>query len=134
MRNTDTIVRTLYDSACENGLIRTLEAVFGSRCVLPLPLSTAVCEAPVTELMLRSRGGNGLMRMKLNNIGELTDMIAENRLASVRNIGDKTVREIKTALVTFVWGQLDEEDKMELLREILLRNASCSAPAGRQVS
>lgn len=134
MSKTDAAVRILYDSACENGLIRTLEAVFGSRCVLPLPLSSAVCAAPVTELVLHSRGCNGLMRLKLNNIGELADMIADNRLAAVRNVGDKTIREIKTALVTYVWGQMDEEDRKELLRGILESSTSCSAPAGLWVS
>ena len=60
----------------------------------------AVRDLPIDELELSVRAFNCLKRAEINTIGELTDK-TEDELTSVRNLGKKSVDEIKEKLSNF---------------------------------
>ena len=60
----------------------------------------AVRDLPIDELELSVRAFNCLKRAEINTIGELTDK-TEDELTRVRNLGKKSVDEIKEKLSTF---------------------------------
>lgn len=60
----------------------------------------AVRDLPIAELELSVRAFNCLKRAEINTIGELTDK-TEDELTSVRNLGKKSVDEIKEKLSNF---------------------------------
>ena len=60
----------------------------------------AVRDLPIDELELSVRAFNCLKRAKINTIGELTDK-TEDELTRVRNLGKKSVDEIKEKLSNF---------------------------------
>ena len=60
----------------------------------------AIRELPIEELDLSVRAFNCLKRAEINTIGELTDK-TEDELTRVRNLGKKSVDEIKEKLANF---------------------------------
>lgn len=60
----------------------------------------AVRDLPIDELELSVRAFNCLKRAEINTIGELTDK-TEDELTRVRNLGEKSVDEIKEKLSNF---------------------------------
>ena len=60
----------------------------------------AVRALPIDELELSVRAFNCLKRAEINTIGELTDK-TEDELTRVRNLGKKSVDEIKEKLANF---------------------------------
>ena len=60
----------------------------------------AVRDLPIDELELSVRAFNCLKRAEINTIGELTDK-TEDELTRVRNLGKKSVDEIKEKLSNF---------------------------------
>ena len=57
-------------------------------------------DLPIDELELSVRAFNCLKRAEINTIGELTDK-TEDELTRVRNLGKKSVDEIKEKLSNF---------------------------------
>jgi DNA-directed RNA polymerase subunit alpha len=60
----------------------------------------AIRELPIEELDLSVRAFNCLKRAEINTIGELTDK-TEDELTRVRNLGKKSVDEIREKLANF---------------------------------
>ena len=116
------IVNELLNAVEKYGLIAVIHDTFGNKARMNLGFTKKVCDVPVEELSLSVRGFNVLKRSNLNTIGDVIDAMNDNKLISLRNLGEKTSREIKTKIVNFGYEVFSDYDKREFLSGILELN------------
>lgn len=119
MNNT---ARALYETAERKGLIATLEP-YGRNINVKIPYSIAFSKTPIDNLELSVRSRNGLMRAGLDTVEKLAATImTETGLNTVRNLGRKSVNEIKTCLLVSAYQQLNTREKNAFWEEFDRRN------------
>lgn len=117
------VVNGLYDAVEKYGLIKVIYNTFGNRARMNLSFTKKVCDVPAEELSLSVRGFNVLKRNNLNTLGDIIDIMNDNKLMYLRNLGEKTAREIKTKIVNYGYESLNEKEKKEFLLEVIKLNA-----------
>ena len=118
-------VMTLFESAEKIGLISTL-APFGSDIKISIPLSQKFCDKSIDDMDLSVRASNGLKRSGAMTVRELTDTImSEKGLDTVRNLGKKSISEIKTKLLYLAYNELNDKEKQAFWNEFIELNSKC---------
>ena len=116
-------VETLHSLICEQGLLKAIRQTFGSSVKIRIFFPDNVCKLSIDELDLSVRGNNCLKRDGIHFIGDLIDRIENSSLKSIRNLGGKTMSEIKTKLLEFVYKSLPKNRQFEFLSAIIEDNA-----------
>lgn len=113
----------LYETAERNGLISALQP-FGKNINIKIPYSVSFSKLPIDNLELSVRSRNGLMRAGLDTVEKLVSTImTETGLNSVRNLGKKSVNEIKTCLLVSAYQLLNTREKHAFWEEFEKRNS-----------
>ncbi len=96
----------------EAGVAAVLSEV-GRNARVRLPMSSDFLALTIDELPLSVRSRNALMRCGLDTIGKLVAFIRENEsLSNIRNLGKKSIYEVKTVLTEAAYGHLSEKEKV----------------------
>ena len=84
----------LRDQADKNGVLTTLRQLPVHEAIVPY--CGRLAELSIDEMSLTVRSSNGLKRANIHTFGQLRDRLEiENGLINVRNIGQKSLKEIK---------------------------------------
>ena len=118
----DEVVNELLTSANENGLIPTLYGVFGKCIKVSIPFSRKACEMSIDDIDFSPRANNSLKRAGVFTIGEIIDLIADDGLLRIRNLGKKTQNEIKTRVLAFGYERLTENEKKHFFYDVIEKN------------
>lgn len=111
----------LRDRAVKNGVLELLRefTVYPS-----VPYKERMNDLPIYELNLSVRASNGLMRAGVHSFGRLAQLIeSDTGIMSVRNLGAKSVKEIKEAFLMECYSRLMPYEKAEFWQEVLDMNA-----------
>ena len=85
---------SLREQADKSGILHTLHQL-GVHDAL-VPYSSRLSNLSIDEMNLTVRSSNGLKRANIHTFGTLKDiLVIENGLLNIRNIGQKSIREIK---------------------------------------
>jgi len=107
----DNYAFSLYECAEELGILYVLSP-YGQNIRVSIPLSKKFCEKSIDELALSVRSTNGLMRANLRTVGEVVDAVmTESGLFAVRNLGRKSISEIKTTLLVKAYDELNDRER-----------------------
>lgn len=118
-------VMTLFESAEQIGLISTL-APFGNDIKISIPLSQKLCDRSIDDMDLSVRASNGLKRSGAMTVHELTDNImSEKGLDTVRNLGKKSISEIKTKLLYLAYNELNDKEKQAFWSDFIEPKSKC---------
>ena len=79
---------------------------------------TCVKGVSVSELPLSNRAVNGLRRAQIMTIEELLD--PKVNLYRTRNLGVKSVKEIKNAVLNYCYERMDKEQRAAFWREVIV--------------
>jgi DNA-directed RNA polymerase alpha subunit len=80
-------------------------------------------DTSIEELSLTVRSRNGLMRAGTETIGKVAELIMrDDGLNKVRNLGRKSIAEIKTALLEEGYKQLDYKARLVFWQDFIDRN------------
>ena len=120
--NQNEIVNELLKSANENGLLITLNEVFGKNIKVSIPFSQRACETSIDELDFSVRANNAMKRAGIFTIGEVIDLSAGDELERIRNLGKKTINEIKTRILLFGYDKLTEQEKKRFFYDVTAKN------------
>ena len=120
----DEVVNELLKSANENGIITTLYGVFGKCIKVSVPFSQKACDTSIDELDFSVRASNALKRANIFTIGQAIDLIADDGLLRIRNLGKKTQNEIKTRILAFGYERLTELEKKRFFYDVVERNCA----------
>lgn len=108
----------LREQADRIGVLATLHQL-GVHDVL-VPYSTRLSDLSIDEMNLTVRSSNGLKRANAGTFGRLKDLLAmENGILSVRNLGQKSAKEIKQLFFEECYTRLFPYEKAYYWQEIL---------------
>lgn len=116
------VVHELLRSANENGLIETLYGVFGKCVKVSVSFSAKACDTNIDDLEFSPRAEHSLKRAGVFTIGGVIDLIADDGLLRIRNLGKKTQNEIKTRILAFGYDRLTDVEKKRFFYDIVERN------------
>ena len=119
----DEVVNELLRLANDNGLITTLYGVFGKCVKVSIPFSQKACDTSIDELDFSVRASNAMKRASVFTIGQVIDLIADDGLLRIRNLGRKTQNEIKTRVLVFGYERLTENEKKVFIYNTINKNA-----------
>ena len=122
MQNKEQAVNEILKAIEEFGLVAVLHRVFGRNLRVRLELNKVTCKMPIEEMTLSVRAYNALKRTGIDSVGVLADWLNENRLASVRNLGAKSLREIQTKVLVLGYESFDEKDRRDFVADLVERN------------
>lgn len=88
-----------------------------------IPYSTRLVELSIDEMSLTVRSSNGLKRANIHSFGQLKDRLEiENGLINIRNIGQKSLKEIKQAFFEECYTRLLPYEKAKYWQDIIDNN------------
>ena len=126
--NENAIVEELYEAVENHGLMNTICAVFGKGAQVELGYTQKLCDTEVKDLEgLSVRSYNALMRAGCKTVGEAITAINEDKLFSVRNLGVKSIAEIRRLILEYGYSQASDRAKKEFLRNLVRLNAKKGA-------
>lgn len=109
---------TLRDEADKTGVLTSLQELGAQETVVPY--SPRLEEMSVDELNLTVRSSNGLKRAGIHTFGQLKErMETEKGLTNLRNIGKKSIREIKQLFIEECYAKLLPYERVQYWQEVL---------------
>ena len=109
---------SLREHADRSGFLHTLRQLDAHK--VPVPYSSRLAELSIDEMNLTVRSSNGLKRANIHTFGVLKDILAiENGLQNIRNIGQKSIREIKQLFCEECYARLLPYERAQYWQEIL---------------
>ena len=126
--NENAIVEELYEAVENHGLMNTICAVFGRGAQVELGYTQKLCDTEVKDLEgLSVRSYNALMRAGCKTVGEAITAINEDKLFSVRNLGVKSIAEIRRLILEYGYSQASDRAKKDFLRNLVRLNTKKGA-------
>ena len=120
--NTTSQANKLFAETEKVGLIPVLRQ-FGNGLRFRIPMSQGFWDSSIDNLNLSVRARNGLMRARAATIGETAELImSEGGLEAVRNLGRKSVAEIKTAILVEAYQQLGSTARLAFWEHFVENN------------
>ncbi|MBQ7847563.1 MAG: hypothetical protein IJZ37_06915 [Clostridia bacterium] len=116
------IATELYEAAADIGVTDTLYAVFGNTVDVCICFGSISCATKTDDLDFSVRAMNALKRAGLTTVGQVIDCIAGGELPRIRNLGRKTISEIKCNIMEFGYKALTEKEKKEFFLDVVERN------------
>lgn len=108
----------LSDQADKFGVLQTLKGIGLHEALVPY--SSRFDALSIDELNLTVRSSNGLKRAGALTFGQLRDLLAiENGLLNVRNIGQKSTKEIKQVFFEECYSKLLPHEKAQYWQDVL---------------
>ena len=109
---------TLRDQAEKIGILAMLRKLGVNEAIVPYSIRLAGLS--IDEMNLTVRSSNGLKRADIHTLSELYDrMQTENALISIRNIGQKSLKEIKQLFFEECYARLQPYEKAQYWQEII---------------
>ena len=122
MNNRIQAVDMLCNASEEIGLVETINMVVGNNVKVSVPFSKIATDAPIEDIDFSVRASNCLHRSGKKTIGDIVDVINNEDLPKYRNIGKKTISEIKTKLLVYGYYKLTKAEKRIFWNEFLDKN------------
>ena len=108
----------LRDQADTIGILETLKKLGIHEAVVPY--SPRLAELSIDEMNLTVRSSNGLKRANIHTFSQLKDRLEiENGLINIRNIGQKSLKEIKQLFFEECYTRLQPYEKAYYWQELL---------------
>ena len=108
----------LREQADKSGILATLQKLGIYEAFVPY--SSRLAELSIDEMSLTVRSSNGLKRANIHNFGQLKDRLEmENGLINIRNIGQKSLKEIKQLFLEECYQRLLPYEKARYWQEVL---------------
>jgi hypothetical protein len=109
---------TLRDLADRIGILATLHQI-GVHDAL-VPYSIRLADLSIDEMNLTVRSSNGLKRANIHTFSALKEVLMiENGLLNIRNIGQKSIKEIKQLFFEECYARLLPYEKAQYWQELL---------------
>ena len=109
---------SLRDQADKIGILETLRKLGVHEAIVPY--SNRLAELSIDEMNLTVRSGNGLKRANIHTFGQLRNLLeTENGLTNIRNIGQKSIKEIKQFFFEECYVRLPPYEKAQYWQQIV---------------
>lgn len=116
------VVEMIFQAIEKHGLMKTIEQIFGAGAKVQLPFSESACNTEIEQLNLSVRSYNCLKRAGLNTVDKVINVIQENKLCSIRNLGNKSIAEIRVKIFEFGYNSLTERERKNFAKTLFELN------------
>jgi DNA-directed RNA polymerase alpha subunit len=116
------IAEVLHKSTVENGLVPTLDEVFGKNIRVRVPFYHNGCATDIDELDFSVRSSNSMKRAGIMTVGQAIDALLDGRMKNIRNLGRKSYTEIQTKILQFGYDNLPENEKKRFFAKLVEDN------------
>ena len=111
----------LREQADKNGILETLRKIGVHEAIVPY--STRLAELSIDEINLTVRSSNGLKRASIHTYSQLYErMQTDSGLINIRNIGQKSLKEIKQLFFEECYTRLLPYERAKYWQDILDAN------------
>ena len=114
--------QTLANTAKVKGIIETLYENFGKSFTFTLPINNQIGKISIEDMDLSVRSFNALKRSGISTVNDLVDCISTQNLSHVRNLGKKSINEVKTKLLKLAYENSSEDEKLIFFQSMIDRN------------
>ena len=109
---------SLRDQADKIGVLETLHQLGVHNALVPY--NTRLDDLSIDEMNLTVRSSNGLKRANAGTFGHLRDLLAmESGILSVRNLGQKSAKEIKHLFFEECYARMFPYEKAQYWQEVI---------------
>ena len=122
MKNQKEVVEMLCESCEKIGLVETIHTVLANNVKVSIHFSKLAVDTPIDELGFSVRASNCLHRAGRTSVGDVIDAVNSEELARYRNMGKKTVSEIKIKLLVYGYDKLNIMERKSFWYDFLERN------------
>lgn len=112
----------LLTAAEQIGLPLTIYSFFGNGIRVNLELSKAACDTVIEDLTFSVRSQNALKRAGLFTVRDVVRALSQDELGKIRNLGRKSISEIKTRILVFGYEALGTEGRLDFFRDLIAHN------------
>lgn len=125
--NKQELLAALTLSEQQRGLINTLHVYYGANIKVSLGYSRGTCMTSVDELFFSVRSQNALKRASIFTVGDVIDALNDGKIENIRNLGRKSVAEVKTRMLLFGFEQLSEREQGQFFCSLIELNPEKTA-------
>lgn len=116
------LVKRLLETAGSNGVITAIHQWLGHDVQVEIGFSSGSCSMSIEEINFSVRSMNALKRAGLFTIGDVIGAISNDDLLKVRNLGRKSLTEIKEKVLQFGYDRLSVVEKQTFFLTLTERN------------
>ena len=118
------LAQKLAERTNERGLIHAIHELIGNGVNVEIGFTASACEMAIDEINFSVRSMNALRRAGIFTIGDLIKALSGDELIKVRNLGKKSLNEIKTKILAYGFDRLSSYDKHIFFEDLASRNSS----------
>ncbi len=119
---TNISAQQLVNIANKKGVIETLYEFFGKSFIFTLPINQQIGKISIEDMDLSVRSYNALKRSGISTVNDLVDCISAGELSRVRNLGKKSINEVKTKLLKLAHENSSENEKLIFCQSMIDKN------------
>ena len=116
------LAQKLAERTNECGLIHAIHELIGNGVSVEIGFTASACAMSIDEINFSVRSMNALRRAGIFTIGDLIKALSGDELIKVRNLGKKSLNEIKTKILAYGFYRLSSYDKQIFFEDIVSRN------------
>lgn len=117
--NKQEMIFAMMFSEQQEGIIATLYRYYESRFKTRIAFSQAACDLHIDDLQLSVRSNNALKRQGIFTMGQVIDAIANDELVRIRNLGRKSINEIKTTVLEMGFRHLSDQERYRFFENMI---------------
>lgn len=116
------LAQKLAERTNECGLIQAIYESIGNSVNVKIGFTASACAMTIDEINFSVRSMNALRRAGIFTIGDLITALSGDELIKVRNLGKKSLNEIKTKILAYGFERLSPYDRHLFFEEMAGRN------------
>ena len=105
-----------------DGLIKSVRAILGDGVIVRLPFASVVYDRPIEDLSLSTRSYNCLCRNGIVKIDHLLTNLQRDDFSKMRNLGVKSLNEIKNKVIDYGYKNLSKGEQIKFLSGLIEDN------------
>lgn len=125
--NKQELLTTLVLSEQRIGLVQTLHCFYGANIKVSIGYTNSACNTGIDELCFSVRSQNALKRASIFTVGEVINALNQEQIEKIRNLGRKSISEIKTRILQFGFDQLSAGEKVQFFSILIDLNPEKTA-------
>lgn len=116
------LVQKLAQRTNECGLIPAIHELLGSNVEVEIGFTAEACAMDIDEINFSVRAMNALRRAKIFTLGDVIKALSAEDLIKIRNLGKKSLNEIKSKMLSFGFAQLSPPAQRAFFEDLVVRN------------
>lgn len=116
------LAQKLAERTNECGLIYAIHELIGNGVNVEIGFTASACSMTIDEINFSVRSMNALRRAGIFTIGDLIKALSGDDLIKVRNLGKRSLNEIKTKILAYGFERQSPYDKHAFFEDLASRN------------